>query len=157
MLSTRYQNQSFSGADPKNGKMSVDVEHDSEEKAIRRRKRYSVKEKLFIVEEVNKKIEEGTNLSQAVKCFQIYRIQYYRWKENLAKLNEFKQINIKAKSTYPGRVPLLQQYQNDLLKFVFELREKGMGVTLKMVMMKAAHLPREFRQKNSKVSVSAGA
>ena len=69
MLSTRYQNQSFSGADPKNGKMSVDVEHDSEEKAIRRRKRYSVKEKLFIVEEINKKIKEGANVSQAVKCF----------------------------------------------------------------------------------------
>ena len=49
--------------------MSEDVEHDSEEKAIRRRKRYSVKEKLFIVEEINKKIKEGANVSQAVKCF----------------------------------------------------------------------------------------
>ena len=41
-----------------------------------------MKEKLFIVEGIRKKMKEGANVTQAVKCFQIHRKQYYEWNEN---------------------------------------------------------------------------
>ena len=52
----------------------------------------------------------------------------YEWKKNLAKLNEFKHINIKAKRTDPGRAPFLQQYQDDLLKFFLSSERKEWGL-----------------------------
>jgi hypothetical protein len=57
--------------------------------------------------------------------------------------------NIKAKSHCSGRALILKCVEDDLLCFIFELREQGMGViTTFMVVLKAATLSRSFREKS---------
>ena len=47
--------------------------------------------------------------------------------------------NSKAKSLYQGRVSILKAVEDELLRFVFELREQGMSVLITMVMLRCAH------------------
>jgi hypothetical protein len=47
-----------------------------------------------------------------------------------------------------GRVSCLAAHQEELLRFIFELREQGMAVSVSMVMIKAAQLSPEFASKS---------
>jgi hypothetical protein len=56
--------------------------------------------------------------------------------------------NKMAKSLCDGRSSILQPVEQDLLRYIFELREHGIGVTTNMVVCKAASLMRSFREKS---------
>ncbi|KAI2490885.1 hypothetical protein MHU86_23681 [Fragilaria crotonensis] len=60
---------------------------------------------------------------------------------------EQKKRNIRAKSTHSGRMHCLAEHTEDLLAFIFKLREKGMGVTIPMMAVKAAQISRDFKNK----------
>ena len=52
-------------------------------------------------------------------------------------MDEKKKTNVGAKSMCRGMPPALDSMNGDLLTFIIELREQGMGVTPKTVIMKA--------------------
>jgi hypothetical protein len=64
---------------------------------------------------------------------------------------ERKRMNVRARSTHAGRIGCLAEYSEELLSFIFELREKGMGVTVPMVVTKASQMPFTFRNKSPPV------
>ena len=58
--------------------------------------------------------------------------------------------NNKAKSSHPGGDSALKSIEEDLLKWIFALREQGMAVSIGMVAVKAsALLERDFSQVKS--------
>jgi len=52
--------------------------------------------------------------------------------------------NKKAKSMCLGLFSILHAYEEELLRYIFELRECGMAVSSKLVIIKAASLSRAF-------------
>ena len=89
--------------------MSEESDGDEVVNQIRRRKRYSVKEKLRIVSEIQEKVENGSTISEAVRGFSIHRKQFTEWRKMLPKLEEVMTINFRAKSLCPGPQSLLTQ------------------------------------------------
>ena len=125
-------------------------EADGVQKKIQRRRRYTVKEKLPIVHEIRKKVAAGSSIAKAAKDYSIHRKLYTEWKQNLDKLKEVRVINSRAKSVCKGRPSFLENYKEDLLKVIFELRGKGTDVSISMVIIKATTLSREFHEKPKK-------
>jgi hypothetical protein len=56
--------------------------------------------------------------------------------------------NGKSKALCLGRPSCLEPYKDDLLRFIFELREQGMAVSMSMVVVKAAQIAPELRLKS---------
>ena len=56
--------------------------------------------------------------------------------------------NIRARSMHSGRIHCLVEHTEALLAFIFELREKGMGITIQMVAVKAAQISKSFNNKS---------
>ncbi|KAI2509922.1 Pogo transposable element with KRAB domain [Fragilaria crotonensis] len=64
--------------------------------------------------------------------------------------------NSKARSLCPGPCStVLGPIQDELLRYIFELREQGMPVSISIVMMKAAQLSPAFSQKSRTAQYSA--
>ena len=57
--------------------------------------------------------------------------------------------NSKAKSIAKGTTSVLKPIENDLLKFIFELREQGFAVSISAVVIQASRLMSEFQRKSS--------
>jgi hypothetical protein len=49
---------------------------------------------------------------------------------------------------HSGRIHCLVEHTEALLAFIFELREKGMGITIQMVAVKAAQISKSFNNKS---------
>ena len=55
--------------------------------------------------------------------------------------------NQRAKSLGDGVTSFLSPYADNLLSFIFKMRETGMAVTVNSIILKASQLSREFREK----------
>ena len=55
--------------------------------------------------------------------------------------------NQQAKSLGDGVTSFLSPYTDNLLSFIFKMRETGMAVSVNSVIVKASQLSREFREK----------
>jgi hypothetical protein len=80
--------------------------------------------------------------------FNVHHKQYITWTKQLDALLLAKKRNLQAKSLCVGRASILKPIADQLTRFIFELREQGMGVTINMVQLKAAMLLRSFREKS---------
>ena len=114
----------------------------------KKRCRFSLQEKLCILRNVRRCTCNG--LSQAAAChvLNVHEKQVIEWKKQFQNLKE--SSNKKAKSLCKGRSSILVPLTDPLLSFIFELRETGMAVSINMIVLKAAHLSRPFREKSSK-------
>jgi len=113
----------------------------------KKRRRFTLQEKMCLVRSIRRRIETGqVSLSSACNEANIHRKQYLTWTNEFNVMKEAK--NLKAKSHCIGRLSILTSIQQELLRFIFELREQGMGVSTVMVMLKAASLSRVFREKS---------
>ena len=74
------------------------------------------------------------------------------WKKQLEMLKDCN--NKKVMSLCKGKESLLIPYTDTLLSFIFKLRETGMPVSTTMVLMKAAQICHEFREKTREAQVS---
>jgi hypothetical protein len=77
---------------------------------------------------------------------------YGVWKKQVELVAERK--NIRSKSLCLGRVSCLVAHQEELLRFIFELREQGMAVLVSMVMIKAAQLSPEFLRNQDSLGIA---
>ena len=111
-----------------------------------KRRRFTVQEKLSYIQRVRTRVEmTGMSLRKACSEVNISHKCYIDWRKGMNGLSAAK--NFKAKSICPGRPSVLKDVEQALLSFIFEMRERGMGVTTTMVVLKAAALSRVFREK----------
>ena len=59
-------------------------------------------------------------------------------------------VNANAASVHRGRKSCLHDIEEDLLAFIFEHREQGLAVSIRMVTMKASQIDAKFRHKTAR-------
>jgi transposase-like protein len=111
----------------------------------KRRRRLSNREKLSMLRSIRRRTAEGESIRKVCLDLKIEPKQYRVWK-NQAKAMAEKEAN--AHSIHSGPTSSLAPIAADLLQYIFELREQGAAVTIRLVSMKAAALSREMREKN---------
>ena len=122
----------------------------------RRRRRFSVQQKMGIIRTVARLMaQEGMTRCEACRDLNIHPTMHLLWSKQAGAIMEKKKNNFKAKRTHSGRIHCLAEHTEDLLAFIFELREKGKGVTIPMVAVKAAQISEDFRNKTELVNHSA--
>jgi DDE superfamily endonuclease len=112
-----------------------------------KRKRYTMQEKMSLLRAIRRNVETcQISIRKACMDANIHHKLYLSWMKQIVTMSDAK--NPKAKSHCAGRESTLKSNEADLLRFIFELREQGMGVTTTMVMLKASSLSRDFREKS---------
>ena len=112
----------------------------------KRRRRFTLQEKLMYLRVVRRKVEKGISLREASKSINISHKQILDWKKQLEKMKG--KSNQHAKSLGDGVQSFLSPYTDRLLSFIFEMRETGMAVSVNSIVLKASQLSREFREKS---------
>ena len=94
---------------------------------------------------IGQKVDKGFSLQEASKSINISHKQILEWKKQAVTM---KNKNIQqAKSLGGGVTSFLSPYTDNLLSFIFKMRETGMAVSVNSVIVKASQLSREFREK----------
>jgi hypothetical protein len=86
-------------------------------------RRFADFERLAIVRNVRRRVEAGESIRGACRALIIIPKQYREWSTTSRAMLEHG--NSKAKSTAKGPSSVLAPIENDLLKFIFKLREQG--------------------------------
>ena len=115
------------------------------------RRRYSICHKLWTIRKVEEKMQEkDMSLRQACDAVGVHHSLLVRWRKQKSRLMHIP--NASVKSTHSGMASILKEHQEVLLRFIFELREQGIQVSLGMVALKASSLSRSFK-KNAKEKI----
>ena len=109
--------------------------------------RFSLQKKLCILQNVRRRIHNGSSQAAACHSLNVHEKQVIEQKKQFQTLKD--SSNKKAKSLCKGRSSILIPLTDPLLSFIFELRETGMAVSINMIVLKAAHLSRPFHEKSS--------
>ena len=127
------------------------------ERTTIKRRRFTSQEKLCLLRTIRRRIdsEQQVSLRKACSDVNVHHKQYLNWTKQRTALEETKTKNFKAKSLCIGRVSVLKPLEQELTRFIFELREQGMGVSTSMVMLKATSLSRDFREKSRRAQYSS--
>ena len=89
--------------------------------------------------------DKGFSLWEASNLINISHKQILKQKKQAATMKN--KNNQQAKSLGDGVTSFLSPYTDNLLSFIFEMRETGMAVSVNSVIVKVSHLSREFREK----------
>ena len=114
-----------------------------------KRRRFANFERLAIDGNVRtRRVEAGESIRGACRALNIIPKQYREWSTTSRAMLEHG--NSKAKSTAKGPTSVLAPIENDLLKFIFGLREQGFAVSISAVVVQASRLKSEFQRKSSR-------
>jgi hypothetical protein len=100
-------------------------------------KHFTIQDKLCFIRNVRKRLENGLSQRAACEELNIHHTLYGLWKKQIEEMRQSR--NAKAKSLCQGCQYSLAPIKEVLLRYFFKLREQGMGVSITMVMLKAAH------------------
>ena len=81
------------------------------------------------------KVDKGLSLWEATKSINISHKQILNWKQQLGKMKN--KNNQHAKSLGDGVTSFHSPYTDNLLSFIFEMRETGMAVSVNSIVLKA--------------------
>ena len=112
---------------------------------MKKRRRFTLQEKLMYFQVVRQKVNKGLSLREASKSINISHKQILDWKKQVEKMKS--KNNQHAKSLGDGVTSFLSLYTDSLLSFIFEMKETGMAVSVNSIVLKASQLSREFREK----------
>ena len=109
-----------------------------------RRKIVSCRNKQEIMKDVAERQDLGHFLKSICRDHDVQPSQVRQWRRQK---EELKKSDPNAGSTHRGRPSCLECVGFPLLRWMFELREQGMPVSLRMVYLKADELNASFRRK----------
>lgn len=132
------------------------VELNFTQKEASLRRSFSVKEKREYVVTVDAIIATGATRRQACAMVNLPHNYYPRFKKVLSKIDDLEKndgfvpfkTNGIARKIHPGRPSLLQEIREDLSRFVFEIRQRGIQVSTRMIRQEASRLLPTFRGKS---------
>ena len=91
------------------------------------------------------KVDKGLSLHEASKLINISHKQILDWKKQAGKMKS--KNDQYAKSLGDGVTSFLSPYIDNLLSFIFKMRDTGIAVSVNSIVLKASQLSREFREK----------
>ena len=94
------------------------------------RRRYTIQEKLMILHQVRRRMNNGASQRSVCNSININRKLINDWNKQFTQLIDA--MNNKAKSLCKGMQLCLFPFSDSLLSFIFELREQGMAVNMVM-------------------------
>jgi hypothetical protein len=101
------------------------------------------REKVAFLKEIDRRQGLGESLRGICRFLRIQPSQARRWKQLEDKLS---QPNIGNRgSLHVGYQSILASVEADLLRWFFELREQGIMVSTRLIVIKASQLSAEFR------------
>ena len=115
-------------------------------------RRYTIQEKLMILRQVRRRMNNGASQHSVCNSININRKLINDWNKQFPQLIDA--TNNKAKSLCKGMKLCLFPFSDSLLSFIFELREQGMAVNMSMILMKAAKISRQFCEKSREAQIS---
>ena len=121
--------------------------------STKKRRQFTLQEKLMYLQVICQKVDKGLSLWEASKSINISHKQILDWKKQAGKMKS--KNNQHAKSLGDGVTSFLSLYTDNLLSFIFEMRETGMAVSVNSIVLKALQLSREFREKTYTARYSA--
>ena len=114
----------------------------------RQRRRYTARHKLGILARLGRLQEhEGLSLRRAALRLGVEKSTLSDWKKLLSDGTPLLS-GMRKKSSHDGPLGQLAHIENELLLFIFELREQGMAVSSLMIVIKASILCPEFAAKS---------
>ena len=112
------------------------------------RRWYTIYHKLWTIRKVEQQLQEkGLSLQQACDAVGVHHFLLVHWRKQKSRLMHIP--NPSAKSTHIGMSSILKEHEEVLLRFIFELREQGIHVSLGMVALKASSLSCSFKEKTT--------
>ena len=117
-----------------------------------RRRRYTIQEKLMLLHQVRRRMNNGASQRSVCNSININRKLINYWNKQFPQLIDA--TNNKAKSLCKGMQSCLFPFSDSLLSFIFKLREQGMAVNTSMILMKAANISRQFHEKSQEAQIS---
>ncbi len=87
-----------------------------------KRRRFTNSEKMALIRAIKRRVAAGESIRGACRSLNIIPKQYREWTRKLSVISE---RHPQAKSIANGAPSVLDPIQNELLKFLFELREQG--------------------------------
>ena len=97
--------------------------NDNPPRVNNKRRRWSIQEKMTLVRCITRRIEvDGMSVRKGCESVNVHHKQYLNWKKELHGMGQAR--NPKGKSNCVGRSSILKPIQEDLLKFIFELRKQ---------------------------------
>ena len=103
---------------------------------MKKRRRFTLQEKLMYLWVVQWKVDKGLSLQEASKSINISHKQILDWKNQVEKMKSKSNQHAKSLGT------------DSLLSFIFKMRETGMAVSVNSIVLKELQLSREFREKS---------
>ena len=110
----------------------------------KKRRWFTLQEKLMYLRVICWKVDKGLSLWEASKSINISHKQILDWKKQSGTMKN--KNNQQAKSLGDGVTSFLSPYTDNLLSFIFKMRETGMAVSVISIILKASQLNREFRE-----------
>jgi hypothetical protein len=92
--------------------------------------------------------QHGMTRRKACEDLNISSGMHWAWKQKLDAMLQAKKNNMKAKCIHRGKDSCLTVHTQELLQFIFELREQGMAVSVRIVALRAAQLSEQFHEKS---------
>ena len=118
------------------------------------RLRYTARKKLGLISAVRSVMDkEGLSLNKAAASINVSLSLISKWAKQSDILCEA--LSLCKKSSHPGPQGHLSPIEDQLLRFIFELREMGMAVSHLMIVLKASTLSSNFADKSIKARFSA--
>ena len=111
----------------------------------KKRRQFTLQEKLMYFRVIWQKVDKGLSLWEASKSINISHKQILDWKKQVGKMRS--KTNQHAKSLGDGVTSFLSPYTDNLLSFIFKMRETGMAVSVNSIVLEVSQLSREFREK----------
>ena len=111
----------------------------------KKRRRFTLQEKLMYLRVTQWKVDRGLSLREASKSIHISHKQILNWKKQAGEMKN--KNNQHAKSLGDGMTSFLSLYTDNLLSFIFKMRETGMAVSVNSIVLKVSQLSRKFREK----------
>ena len=103
----------------------------------KKRRQFTPQEKLIYLQVICWKVDKGFSLQEVSKSINISHKQILDWKKQAATMK--KRITNKPND---GVTSFLSPYTDNLLSFIFKMREAGMAVSVNSIILKASQLSR---------------
>jgi len=98
------------------------------------RKLISKREKVAFLDRVNVHVANGGSVRGFCQANQLFLSQIRRWRRDIQKLSVGR---MDAVTVHAGRKSSLLAIEEDIVRWIFELRQQGMAVSISMIVAKA--------------------
>ena len=113
---------------------------------------YTIAQKLAMLDIMDQRLENGEARRSIARDLKVQSSQLRKWKAKRQEMKQKLKRNTRATTLHSGRPSCLQllALEDDLLKFIWDQRERGMAVSLRMVNLRTRQLCGDFRRKTER-------